>query len=94
MRSIFHNVALWSPKLICVPTDIFRGKDSEVIRVKEDEGKLEVSLDTAQYRPDELKVSVEGGAVSVEGRHEEKAEDGTRMVSRSFNRENDLTPGA
>merc|ERR1712098_848134 len=34
--------------------DLFKGGDSEVIRVKEDENKMEISLDTAQYRPDEL----------------------------------------
>ena len=64
--------------------NLFREKDSEVIRVKEDDKKMEVSLDTSQYRPDELKVSVAGGAITVEGKHEEKAEDGTRMVSRQF----------
>merc|ERR1712107_8955 len=53
--------------------DIFKSKDTEVIRVKEDEEKLEVSLDTSQYRPDELKVSVSDGVLMVEGKHEEKA---------------------
>merc|ERR1712110_1353286 len=42
-------------------TDIFKSKDTEVIRVKEDDSKLEVSLDTSQYRPDELGVSVSDG---------------------------------
>jgi len=74
--------------------DLFKTKDSEVIRVKEDEGKMEVSLDTAQYRPDELKVTVDEGVVCVEGRHEEKAEDGTKMVSRSFSRKYTLPQGA
>jgi len=74
--------------------DLFKTKDSELIRVKEDDSKMEVSLDTAQYRPDELKVSVEGGVVSVEGRHEEKAEDGSKMVSRSFSRKYTLPQGA
>jgi len=66
--------------------DIFKSKDSEVIRVKEDEAKMEVSLDTSQYRPDELKVSIDNGVVTVEGKHEEKAEDGSKMVSRMFSR--------
>merc|ERR1712042_197589 len=74
--------------------NLFREKDSEVIRVKEDEKKMEVSLDTSQYRPDELKVSVAGGAITVEGKHEEKAEDGTRMVSRQFVRKYTLPAGA
>merc|ERR1712013_221385 len=30
-------------------------KENELIRTKEDDSKMEVSLDTAQYRPDELK---------------------------------------
>merc|ERR1711944_356449 len=62
--------------------DIFKDKDNEVIRVKEDESKMEVSLDTSQYRPDELKVMVNDGVLTVEGKHEEKAEDGSKMVSR------------
>merc|ERR1711973_969484 len=57
--------------------NLFQSKDSEVIRVKEDDNKMEVSLDTSQYRPDELSVSVSGRVVSVEGKHEEKAEDGS-----------------
>merc|ERR1712062_51367 len=72
--------------------DIFKSKDNEVIRVKEDESKLEVSLDTGQYRPDELKVSVNEGVLVVEGKHEEKAEDGSKMVSRMFSRKYTLPP--
>merc|ERR1719189_2873927 len=62
--------------------ELFKTKDSEVIRVKEDESKLEVSLDPSQYRPDELSVAVSDGVLVVEGKHEEKAEDGSKMVSR------------
>merc|ERR1711933_252026 len=72
--------------------DIF--KDNEVIRVKEDEDKMEVSLDTSQYRPDELKVCVNDGVLVVEGKHEERAEDGTKMVSRMFSRKYTLPPSA
>jgi len=74
--------------------DLFQTKDSELIRSKEDDRKMEVSLDTAQYRPDELKICVENGVVCVEGRHEEKAEDGSKMVSRSFSRKYTLPQGA
>merc|ERR1711872_666636 len=74
--------------------DLFKEKDSEVIRVKEDEKKMEVSLDTSQYRPDELSVSVSNGAITVEGKHEEKAEDGSKMVSRQFARKYTLPAGA
>merc|ERR1712152_26220 len=75
-------------------TDIFKSKDTEVIRVKEDDSKLEVSLDTSQYRPDELSVSVSDGVLAVEGKHEEKAEDGSKMVSRMFSRKYTLPPSA
>merc|ERR1719367_445955 len=58
--------------------DIFKDKDNEVIRVKEDETKMEVSLDPSQYRPDELKVMVNDGVLTVEGKHEERR----RMAAR------------
>merc|ERR1712218_35707 len=74
--------------------DLFNSKDSELIRVKEDDGKMEVSLDTSQYRPDELKVSVDKGVVTVEGKHEEKAQDGSKMVSRMFSKKYTLPPDA
>ena len=74
--------------------DIFKDKDNEVIRVKEDETKMEVSLDTSQYRPDELKVMVNDGVLTVEGKHEEKVEDGSKMVSRMFSRKYTLPPAA
>merc|ERR1711915_949801 len=74
--------------------NLFKEKDSEVIRVKDDDKKMEVSLDTSQYRPDELNVSVANGAITVEGKHEEKAEDGSKMVSRQFVRKYTLPAGA
>merc|ERR1712061_232640 len=74
--------------------DIFKTKDNDEIRVKEDDGKMEVSLDTSQYRPDELKVSVDKGVVTVEGKHEEKAEDGSKMVSRMFSKRYTLPSSA
>merc|ERR1712080_754039 len=74
--------------------DLFQTKDSEVIRVKDDDDKFEVSLDTSQYRPDELRVNVENGVISVEGKHEEKSEDGRKMVSKQFSRKYSLPAGA
>merc|ERR1712133_106864 len=74
--------------------DLFKEKDSEVIRVKDDDKKMEISLDTSQYRPDELNVSVANGAITLEGKHEEKAEDGSKMVSRQFIRKYTLPAGA
>merc|ERR1712038_1642570 len=74
--------------------DMFQNKDSEVIRMKDDKDKFEVSLDTSQYRPDELRVIVASGVISVEGKHEEKSEDGRTMVSRQFSRKYSLPAGA
>merc|ERR1712080_276223 len=74
--------------------DLFQTKDSEVIRVKDEPDKFEVSLDASQYRPDELSVNVADGVVSIEGKHEEKSEDGRKMVSRQFSRKYTLPQGA
>merc|ERR1712186_179290 len=74
--------------------DLFQTKDSEVIRVKDDDDKFEVSLDTSQYRPDELRVNVGEGMICVEGKHEENSEDGRKMVSRQFSRKYSLPAGA
>merc|ERR1712066_187353 len=60
--------------------ELFKTKDSEVIRVKEDDSELEVS--------------VSDGVLLVEGKHEEKAEDGSKMVSRMFSRKYSLPPNA
>nr|AGN29599.1 heat shock protein beta-1 [Acartia pacifica] len=68
--------------------------DHEVIRVKEDDKQLEVSLDTSHYRPDELHVSVHDGQVEIDGRHVEKSEDGKRTLTRSFKRKYTLPEGA
>jgi len=76
--------------------DIFNdgaAHDHDVIRVKEDENQLEVSLDTSHYRPDELHVHVHHGHVTVEGKHEEKSHDGNRTVSRKFVRKYSLPKG-
>merc|ERR1712110_674773 len=52
------------------------------------------SKDTSQYRPDELSVSVSDGVLRVGGKHEEKAEDGSKMVSRMFSRKYTLPASA
>ena len=69
-------------------------RDSHLLNIQEDDTKLEISLDTAGYKPDELKVQVKDGELSVEGRHEEKSEAGRVMVSRQFQRSYVLPQGA
>ena len=58
--------------------------DDQTIKVKDDDKAFEVSLDTHSYRPDEIKVSVVNNVLGVEGKHEEKSEDGSKYVSRQF----------
>jgi len=73
---------------------IFGAKDCSVIRMVNDDSKMEISLDTSGYKPDELKVSAGKGLISVEGKHEEKSEAGHVMVSRQFSKSYSLPPGA
>merc|ERR1719186_899401 len=61
-------------------------KDSNLISMKNDDSKMEISLNTAGYKPSELKVNVADGEISIEGKHEEKSEEGQTMVSRQFSR--------
>jgi len=75
-------------------SSFFDGDDSNLISLKDGEDKMEISLNTSGYRPHELKVQVTDGAVRVEGKHEEKSEDGHVMVSRQFSRSYGLPSGA
>jgi len=69
-------------------------KDSNLLSMKNDDAKMEISLNTSGYKPSELKVNVADGEISVEGKHEEKSEDGHIMVSRQFSRKYTLPSGA
>jgi len=73
---------------------LFGAKDSTVVRMVDDDSKMEISLDTSGYKPDELKVSAGKGVISVEGRHEEKSEEGHVMVSRQFSKTYSLPQNA
>lgn len=59
-------------------------KEDQVIKVKDDTSAFEVTMDTSQYRPDELKVNVMNGTLSVEAKHVENSEDGSKFISRQF----------
>merc|ERR1712107_501410 len=71
-----------------------RKQDCSTIKHNEDDNKVEVHLDTSGYKPDELKVQVEGSTVRVEGKHEERSQAGAVMVSRQFVKEYALPGGA
>merc|ERR1719499_2920749 len=72
----------------------FSSKDSNQIRIVDDDTKLEISLDTTGYKPDELKVSAGQGMICVEGKHEEKTEAGQVMVSRQFSKKYSMPASA
>ena len=67
--------------------------DADELKVLEAGDKVELSLDTAGYKPDELKVTAGRGVVCVEGKHEEKTQAGEVMVSRQMSRQYQL-PGS
>merc|ERR1712079_317764 len=64
--------------------------DADELKVVEAGDKVELSLDTAGYKPDELKVTAGRGVVCVEGKHEEKSQSGEVMVSRQMSRQYQL----
>merc|ERR1712122_326570 len=89
----------WMMKSPAPLTDNFgsmldRRQDCSTIKHNEDDNKVEVHLDTSGYKPDELKVQVEGNTVRVEGKHEERSQAGAVMVSRHFVKEYALPKGS
>merc|ERR1711923_178143 len=60
--------------------------NKEEAKVEEDNTRMEVRIDASEYKPEELKVSVQSRRLLVEGRHEEKKEDGSGYIQRSFSR--------
>ena len=60
--------------------------NKEEAKVEEDNTRMEVRIDASEYKPEELKVSVQSGRLLVEGRHEEKKEDGGGYIQKSFSR--------
>jgi len=68
--------------------------DAEELKVSEGGDKVELSLDTAGYKPDELKVTAGQGVVCVEGKHEERSQSGEILVSRHMSRKYQLPTSA
>merc|ERR1711944_181580 len=60
--------------------------NKEGTKVEEDETKMEVRINASEYKPEELKVSVKSGRLLVEGKHDEKKEDGSVYVKRGFSK--------
>ncbi|CAJ0609086.1 unnamed protein product [Cylicocyclus nassatus] len=57
---------------------------NETKEVVNDEKKFAVSLDVSQFKPEELKVHLDGRDLTIEGRQEERTEHG--FIERSFTR--------
>ena len=60
--------------------------NEEQTKVDEDDVKMELRINASDYKPEGLKVSVQSGRLLVEGKHEEKKEDGSAYVQKSFSR--------
>ena len=68
----------------------------QVIKVKDDETKFEVTLDVSEYKPEELKVTTVNNTLAIEGKHENQKSDehntasstasGSSHVMRQFSR--------
>ncbi len=56
----------------------------QVIRIKNDDSKFEVSLDVHDFRPDEIKVNIKDSMLSIEAKHEEKTDN--KVVMKHFSR--------
>merc|ERR1712173_557606 len=61
-------------------------KDEHEMKIVSDNDKLEISLDTAGYKPDELRVTAGQEVVCIEAKHEERTQAGEVMVSRHMKR--------
>jgi len=77
MTSFRPQLPTWAiPDTLKTDMTLFRSNsDSEVIKVKEDDGKFEVTLDVSDYKPEELKVTTVNNVLSIEGKHEEQKQD-------------------
>jgi hypothetical protein len=72
---LFHQLGLYH----------VNNKDADVVFVSRGgkDGCLQVTLDTSQYRPDELKVSIEVTTdVVIEGRHVEEGKMAAQFMRR------------
>ncbi|XGW23721.1 hypothetical protein V3C99_005718, partial [Haemonchus contortus] len=70
------------------PPRMRAGKKSpmgQLCKVSDDGSKLAISLDVSKFKPDELKVNLDGRTLTVEGKQEVK--EGSSYTSRSFLRQ-------
>merc|ERR1711976_25395 len=64
-----------------IPTELknemmpFSKTNDEVIKVKQDDTKFEVTLDVSDYKPEELKVTTVNNMLKIEGKHAQEKEE-------------------
>ncbi|PIO71904.1 Hsp20/alpha crystallin family protein [Teladorsagia circumcincta] len=63
-------------------TDEVQALDGQLGKVTDDGSKLAITLDVSKFKPDELKVSIDGQILTIEGKHE--ITEGPNYSSRSF----------
>jgi HSP20 family molecular chaperone IbpA len=58
--------------------------NSDIVSHKEDQHVFEWKIDTSEYEPEEVKVTVSPDCILVEGSHEETSTEGKQILSRNF----------
>uniref|UniRef100_A0A0K2V955 Heat shock protein 20.4 [Bombyx mori] n=1 Tax=Lepeophtheirus salmonis TaxID=72036 RepID=A0A0K2V955_LEPSM len=64
--------------------NLFKNKDNQVMQIKDEEDKLEITLDTQQFKPEEVQVYVKDGYIHVEAKHEESSENGGKYSAQQW----------
>ncbi|KAJ1349297.1 hypothetical protein KIN20_004789 [Parelaphostrongylus tenuis] len=83
MRDFRHmERMMFAPLFRTVPYEIVDRSASEII---DNESKFAVSLDVSQFKPENLKVNIDGHRLTIEGKEELKEDNGYSM--RSFTRQ-------
>ena len=72
---------------------LYRYTDDELVRWKEDEDGLEITLDTHQYTPRDIEVVAEDGRIIVNMKHEARSPDLMMSVLQEFRRTYTLPEG-
>ncbi|XP_040582992.1 protein lethal(2)essential for life-like [Lepeophtheirus salmonis] len=62
----------------------FINKDNQVMQIKDEKDKLEITLDTQQFEPEEVQVYVKDGYIHVEAKHEESSENGDKYSAQQW----------
>ncbi|XP_040573171.1 heat shock protein beta-1-like [Lepeophtheirus salmonis] len=62
----------------------FINKDNQVMQIKDEKDKLEITLDTQQFEPEEVQVYVKDGYIHVEAKHEKSSENGDKYSAQQL----------